>query len=348
METKATTKGKITRFLLGDLSFEEREEIEIALLDEEVFEQYLAVEGELVEKYLAGTLPPRESEMLVSNYLTTERGRAQLEACKALAAYLDAQRFHASPDAPARANAAEAPDGSKRLRPVPSWWASTLSVARGLAYSIVVLLIVLTVINGYFALNFAFNWQSSLESNTRAEQELQELRKNVGDLQQQLEAQKSQQDDLRAQLAEAQKLLAEEAARSQGRGSITGRSAQPALSTFISLFYGGQGRGPDVSAAHKLGPEVGRVTFALNFPVDKNLVRVARVTIRPIDGGGSWSTSRQLHVEPADDHRRVVVRDVPAHFFSTGDYVLSLSGSDDQGRPVSLEFPVTIQKDRQP
>lgn len=355
MAQETPTKESMIRFLLGDLPADEQEEMEIALLDEEVFDQYLGVEVKLLEKYLAGELSGREAEQLKNNYLMTERGRGQLEAVRAFDRYLDALRE----TVPAKGTGVVTPEPALARtegEPLPaSWWKGIPPPARRLIYSSVALFIILVGTNAYFF----YNWrrQAGLVETLRKsvqrgpaqnERELQELRERNDSLQQQLDSLNSKQNELAAELAESEqrRRQAEEAIRAQantGRGR--GGAVQPLISTVINLFFGGSNRAQDGSSDLGLASNVGSVDFTVNFPPDKGLNNATLVMIRPVGGKSVWSSARRLSIKESGQHRVVTVTGVPARILSTGDYILTLSGTNAQGQPTSLEFPFSVRKE---
>lgn len=70
------TEAEARRFLLGEMSDDERSVFEKTFVADEVsFEQIRVVEDELLESYVRGTLPSVEKEKFERSFLTTDRRR---------------------------------------------------------------------------------------------------------------------------------------------------------------------------------------------------------------------------------------------------------------------------------
>jgi hypothetical protein len=69
-------EGEVRRFLLGEMSADERNAFEENFVVDDVsFEQIRVVEDELIESHVRGTLPAIEKEKFERSFLTTERRR---------------------------------------------------------------------------------------------------------------------------------------------------------------------------------------------------------------------------------------------------------------------------------
>jgi len=80
---------EIRRYLLGELSDSEREQVEQRLItDGDYKEEVLMVEEELLEDYLAGLLIPQERELFHKNYLSAPLQKQKLRIAQALDKYL--------------------------------------------------------------------------------------------------------------------------------------------------------------------------------------------------------------------------------------------------------------------
>lgn len=77
----------IRRFVLGDLDEETRQQLEVeAIADDEIFGGMEAVEDEIIEEYLAGTLPGSERRIFDETLDMIPGRRLRVELVKALAA----------------------------------------------------------------------------------------------------------------------------------------------------------------------------------------------------------------------------------------------------------------------
>jgi hypothetical protein len=78
----------IRQYLVGGLNEEGRQQIEERVItDGQYKEEVLMIEGELLEDYLAGTLPETEREMFRKHYLSAPRQRQKLRIAQALNKY---------------------------------------------------------------------------------------------------------------------------------------------------------------------------------------------------------------------------------------------------------------------
>ena len=82
------SENLIMRYLLGDISEAEREQIEKRLLaDDEFFEQISQLETELADKYAEGELSERQREQFEQHFLISEEGREQVAIARLLMDY---------------------------------------------------------------------------------------------------------------------------------------------------------------------------------------------------------------------------------------------------------------------
>jgi CHAT domain-containing protein/tetratricopeptide (TPR) repeat protein len=118
-------EGRIKSYLLGGLSHEEAQRLEVRLLRDDDFVEHLRlVEDELVEDYERGSLTPRERERFEAYFLSTPRRRRKLMFVRRMS------KFAGEAAEPARAPAAFAWMTS---RAAPRWGAAALAVLVALA-----------------------------------------------------------------------------------------------------------------------------------------------------------------------------------------------------------------------
>lgn len=353
MKQGAPTKEDLVRFLLGDLPSDEQEDIEISLLDEDVFDKYLEIEIELIEKYLSGQLSSRDAELFRRNYLTTRRGQEQVEAVKAVASYMETL-----PDPPPLA-----PDTTNKteLLPLPvsqqspPIWQNPAPQPRSnwLLGGLGVISAILLSTTLYFALNSrqqarqVREIQANSESvRAKNEREIEKLRENSNALGAELEKRKSEQENLEAKLVDQQRKFQEELQRAQRQtGQNQNRQVPDIPAANLNFDYEALTRGGSESSPFPLKPGIKIVNFRVNFPPDKNLTRVSQVIIEALGGDSIWESSKPLGVRRVGNHYSVTVKNVPANRFSTGDYMLTLSGTDSEGQPKSLKIPFALKKE---
>jgi predicted transcriptional regulator len=100
----------IKRYLLGELPWEEQDDVELRVLtDRDYFTELLLVEDELTDDFICGALPDHEREKVRELFLTVPQRREKLKLTSAILRYInDASR--------------DIPDGN---------WEKTLSEAQG-------------------------------------------------------------------------------------------------------------------------------------------------------------------------------------------------------------------------
>jgi hypothetical protein len=75
-QNESKNEAEVRRFLLGEMSADERDAFEENfVMDDVSFEQIRVVEDELIESHVRGTLPSGEKEKFERSFLTTERRR---------------------------------------------------------------------------------------------------------------------------------------------------------------------------------------------------------------------------------------------------------------------------------
>ena len=85
MNDETMTDALLREFLLGKINDEERQRIEgLFLTDPQLKERVLAVEQDLIEDYLEGTLSADDSERFVSRYAQTPEQRRKLRITKSI------------------------------------------------------------------------------------------------------------------------------------------------------------------------------------------------------------------------------------------------------------------------
>lgn len=92
MGLQANNDSLITRFLLGELSEQERRQLEEQFFaDDSSFELILAVEDELLDAYVQGELSTREHERFETYYLNSPQRRQRVEFARLLSQHVSNQ-----------------------------------------------------------------------------------------------------------------------------------------------------------------------------------------------------------------------------------------------------------------
>ena len=90
------SKDMIQSYLLGQLTIEERVQIEErVLLDSDFFEQVLIVENELIDAYLEGSLSDKEG--FVQHFMSTPQQRQKVKISMALREHSSDKGSHEEP-----------------------------------------------------------------------------------------------------------------------------------------------------------------------------------------------------------------------------------------------------------
>jgi hypothetical protein len=84
LEVPTTERLVLRRYLLGQLSLAEQDQVEEQFEDPNYFAKYQVVERLLVQEYAAGTMAPTESDLFARNYLVTRKRRDQVAIIRAL------------------------------------------------------------------------------------------------------------------------------------------------------------------------------------------------------------------------------------------------------------------------
>ena len=333
-------------FLLGALPEDEREEIEIRLFDEDVFDEYLSLEIEVIENYLRGKLSSEDTRLFESNYLTTRRGSEQVEAVKAFASYVD--------KLPTRPASAAVPMGASSLPALwagqtpsaPNYWVRGMTVVAALLF-IATSYSVVRVWQQHQLLNEARSTQQTIEA--KKEFELQKLRESNELLKVEINKQKAEQEHLRTQIIDEQRRFQEQWSRAQ-RGltrnqdrQAQDRQTQDSFSADYDLEFVSDTRGTRGLKPLSLSSKTETVNFRLHFPFQR-FKTVSGIKIQPVGAAVIWETSEPERPKRAGKHRVLTVKNVPSQIFTTGDYVLTLSGKDHQGNPSSLDFTFSLEK----
>jgi hypothetical protein len=90
IEEELKTEAELHRFLLGEMSENERSAFEEKFVaDEDLFAQILVAEDELIESYVRGTLSVTEKEKFERSFLTSETRRERVRFTRAMLAKLN-------------------------------------------------------------------------------------------------------------------------------------------------------------------------------------------------------------------------------------------------------------------
>jgi len=332
---ETVTNERLTRFLLRDLSREDQESLEISLLEEEPFERLSGVEIELIEKYLSKQLSNRDEKLFEQNYLSTQHGREQIQAVKAVASYLDTlpdpSPLRATPErlsipsVPARQ--------TKRHFILPQWgWAALVGA----------LLVSFTI---YFVKRerALTRLHQELEaSHKKQEDDLRQLKQNNDALTRELEQRTAEKHSLENKLAEETAGLDNERRQKQERPGAGPVYSAKTEGPPHDLFYESAGRGSSESVDIKPNAGVRFVNFRLHFPPD-SLTVLSSARIEQVGGSTIWHAPKKtLRLRRSGSHLMTGVQRVPIEHLSTGNYLFILTGKDKQNKSKSISYQFAI------
>jgi len=322
MEPEPNKKELMARYLLGELSEQEREQvIDKYLGDDDFFEQMLSVEEDLVNDYAQDQLPRRERERFESHYLTPPQQMQRVKRAKA---------FHTA--------------ASLVKPPKPSWWRSLLDSFSGPLlvprYSLAAATLLILLAGTWLAVETV-----RLRSRVgQSQSEQAALRQREQNLLKQVTEQRGESERLASELQRSQDQLREteaqratlqrheqELLRLQGQTTPPNtqisqtRPASSKLASFVlnpSLF---KERGPLKEFA--VGPGVDLVRLQLDLEGDD--YNFYRVELRTFTGNEIFSQSG-LKTQMTKTGKAVVVS-FSAGQVPIGDSLLTLSGMTDGG-----------------
>jgi hypothetical protein len=308
----------IRRYLLEDLSEEEREQIEQVLMSkDEFYQELLYSEDDLIDDYVFGRLPEEDQPKFKKRFLKVPQLRQSVSFTAAL-------RKHALETKPPVVAVEPAPSRPTFFDSLRSFFKRP---AVGLAFSGLLL--------GVIGLNVWLLKRNSELRNRVGELEARQSATPVSDPQQELRAARERNEQLQADLNRNQQLLAEESRRRQlAEEQLKGSTRRPTEVggtgvLAITLLSGGI-RGSGSTTRVPLQPETRRVRFNLDLAAGDYL-RYS-VVLQTAEGVRVWS-SGNLKLTPD----KFVSFEVPARILASGDYRIVLSGVKSSGTPDELD-----------
>ncbi len=358
MENPVINEDVIRKYLLDELSDQEREQIEQSLLvDDEFFNNLTTledvIEDELIDQYVSGELNERESVQLERLTLSSPERREKLNLARdlneyALVAAADAKST-AKSDAPAR-------DGSTR------WWHALLAFRNWPKPMVGISVAVLIAAVAFTWLFFRTRQLESELERLRAGQQ-QSPPTQAPNMAEQLEQLRARNDELAANLrdSEARRARAEQeaaaalaSAERRGRetsdntGRTNGdvasaRTRSSVLPLALSMISGRSSEEEPVKVLN-LSPDVGRVQLHLNLEnIDPTEYEGFRAELKK---RRDETPVRSVNFR-AGARQKQLVMTVSATLLTEGEYVVELNGLFNRGQsePVGTYlFRVSPQK----
>jgi len=310
------------RYLLGELSEEQGAALEEQFLaDDEEFEELEIAEGELIDEYVRGGLPPRGREKLEQVFRTSPRLLERVEFARLLATNAAAPAPQRSDPEPAPV--VKSPKSDNRKGTWRDFFGPTLQLAPGmrLAMAAPLVLLLMTSVALVMVWNRFRTETQKLAANqqriSQLETEVQNQNARNRELETELTGAHQERDDHENQIADLQQQLSK--LRPQILASSFSFFLNPAIGT-----RGGGGAEPKVS----LKPEVTTLELQLNvdggdYPLFQALLQNAdRKTI----------LRRRLKPVRRGSHK-IIPFNIPTKLLTAGSYSVHVDGLLDQNKP---------------
>lgn len=308
----------IRRYLLEDLSEEEREQIEQLLMSkDEFYQELLYAEDDLIDDYVFGRLPEEDQPKFKDRFLKVPQLRQSVNLTAAL-------RQHALETKPPVVAAIPAPSRPTFFDAVRGFFARP---AVGLAFCGLLL--------GVLGLNAWLLTQNSQLKNRVGELEARQSATPGPDPQQELRAALQSREQFKSELEQTKQLLAEESRRrllaeEQLKGPT--HSPREVVATGIlpiTLLSGGV-RDSGSTTRVLLQPDTRTVQFKLDLAA-RDYPRYSAV-LQTDDGERKLSRN---NLKLTSD--KFVLFEVPAKILASGDYSIVLSGVKSSGARDDLD-----------
>jgi hypothetical protein len=322
MKEKIDDEELMTRYLLGELSEEERVRLEEQFFtDEEYYERLLAREDELTYDYAQGDLSPRERGRFEERFLASAEGRRKAGFARALIE--KASEFKA-----AGAREASRPEQSPRR---PSLSALFGFRRPALGFSLAAAALVVALGAAWLMLEtkrlrdqLAEQRAERAAQERRSQQEAADERARLDQLRGELEGERERRARLERELAERRAQPAREG--SAGGQAPPGREpagvrARPFVISFV--LTPGQVRGADELKRLRIPAGADRLRLQLVLKGEGGY-KSYRAVLRTAEGEEVWSRAG-LRAR-AGESGRALSLSLPARLLAADDYELTLSG----------------------
>ncbi|HTC94730.1 MAG TPA: hypothetical protein VK699_14915 [Terriglobales bacterium] len=320
----------ITRYLLGDVSEEERAWVEARMISDEGFiDECFQAEDKVIDDYVAGHLAARERGLFETNFLRSPRRQAKLQTAKFLVDYArDQAQVQSAAEARERSRLPNMLASIWRLGTGPSRMWPAAAVVSALILGITALAAVAWSIHGYRVAE-----RAQRQSDDRLQQ-LAKLEKALDDLQ--------------------KKQLQESQASANQDQQVSGRANKPLPQTqsigpvaTLVLPPGGFREQGEVVKEVVLPPETPLLQLKLMVEPGLKYSRY-RVTLQHADGE-TVITANNLPMTPTKTVQgEFITVALPSQLLSSGDYVLVLAGQPDSRKEYQsiASYNLRIEKTR--
>ncbi|HEY6189266.1 MAG TPA: hypothetical protein VIW80_16555 [Pyrinomonadaceae bacterium] len=319
MSVQGENDDLIRRYLLGELSEDEREQFERRLMSEDdLYQQLLINEDDLIDEYVYSTLPEHDRVKFSRQFLQVPELRQDIRFAVAL-------RNRAQKAAPQTT----AEGSSKPSRPSLFDWLRTFFMRPALGYALATALLAVVLLTVWLAVQ-----------NSRLRQQVEQLQARQTptpappqDLQEQLASERLRNEQLSAELRRAQEANAVGARPvedAQERRPTPKPTGEPA--TFVAFtLTPGLSRGESEGWKRiSLQPGVREARIRLDLP--EAGYRSYRVTVRSIDSGREILQRQGLRAVGG----KFVQLSIAAALLSPNDYEILLSGTLPSGETEEI------------
>ena len=294
----------LRKYLLGDLSPEEQQEVELQLMsDEDAYDLLVAAEDDLIDASIAGKLKGDELERFNNYFLAAGERQRKLQFGRSLERFVrDSPRSAASPESPARDVFWGAVPNFLRYRPAIAYAASAV--------------VVLMIVGSIWSFFRIVELQRQLHSATA-----------------QLADVGRERDETRRQLGESESLGERMRAQVQALEETLGatKSSVPQALLAFNLIPGLSRSSSDIPKI-AITANASLLQFSLTL-LDDNYDSY-RAALRDAGGQELWTRDRLSATATRDG--KAVVLTVPIPLLSNGDYSFSLMGISDSRPPESI------------
>ena len=312
MVTKTQAEARLTRYLLGECSEAEREQLEAEYFaDEDVFAQMLTAEDDLIDAYARNQLTSEQRQKFEQHFRTSPQMGDRVQFARALSAPVNVSRE-------------PRPEVSK-----PSFLAAIFASTR--AWQVAMAAVAIVAITG-------FSWL--LVERSRMNQQLRELQaererlsQRADNLERVAEAERARSAELTAQLNAATQgksqpvqppgIISNDALPGKAFGDeVVAEVRTPDFSLFPGSVRAGGGTTLHVpNKARSL-----RLHLMLENPSARQEYSAA---IEKADGGSAWAANsfRRTGIKS----NRITLPTIPVDRLPPGDYILSLRGKQADG-----------------
>jgi hypothetical protein len=322
MNVQSGNSGPLRRYLLGELSEQEREQVEQRLMsDDDLYQQLLLAEDDLVDEYISNALPEQDRAKFSQNFLNVPELRQDVRFALVLRKHV----LETAPKAVAK-DSPVVPHVSLRDR----FRNFFLQPALGVSFAVALLAAVLLVA-----------WLAAQNSRLRKQVEQLQAQQTPlptleRDLQAQLASERLRNEQLSSELLRQQELLAEETrklqlAQEQQPSIPTPRPvSQSTVTTFVALtLTPGLVRDSGELKKVSVPPNTREVRISLDLP--ESGYRSYSTVLTTVEGREVWSRQGLQATG-----RKFVLAIIPAKFLSPDDYQMLLSGVKRSGESEEI------------